>query len=156
MAQIEVGRRANYFVVPQAGPFSMGSDIQLFLDVPKLDVGDVNGDGIVDIVAATRHEIRVYLRNDDGTFPRRADSAIPLHMISEQDHIRGSGGVISTFRDIDGDERLDLMIAHVEGSFTATVTSTYIFTIRVATGISIRLTMNSSARVPWALTCSSI
>jgi len=127
MAQIEVGRRANYFVVPQSGPFSMESDIQLFLDVPKLDVGDVNGDGNDDIVAATRHEIRVFLRNEDGTFSRRADSAIPLHMVSEQDHIRGSGGVISTFRDIDGDDRLDLMITHVEGSFSDAVTSTYIF-----------------------------
>jgi len=127
VAQIETGRRANYFVVPPSGPFSMESDIQLFLDVPKLAVGDVDGDGKNDIVTATRHEIRVYLRAADGRFPRRASRAIPLRMVSERDHIRGSGGVISTFRDMDGDQRLDLMITHIEGSFTDAITRTHIF-----------------------------
>ncbi len=127
MAQIEVGRRANYFVVPQSGPFAMESDIQLFLDVPKIFVGDVDGNGQVDIVATNRHEIRVFLRADDGTFPRRASRTKPLGFISKRDHTRGSGTVVTTLRDIDADGRLDLMVTHVEGNFADAVTSTYIF-----------------------------
>jgi len=127
VAQIEVGRRANYFVVPQSGPFSMESDIQLFLDAPKLSVGDVDGDGQSDIVAATRHEIRVFLRAIDGTFPRQANQALPLRFLSSRDHVRGSGSVISTARDIDGDGRLELMVTHIEGSFSDAITRTDIF-----------------------------
>jgi hypothetical protein len=127
MAQIEVGRRANYFVASQSGPFSMESNIQLYLDVPKLTVGDVDGDGNNDIVATTRHEIRVFLRADDGSFPRQADQTIAIGLISNRDHIRGSGSVVSTLQDMNGDGRLDLMITHVEGSFADAITSTYIF-----------------------------
>ena len=58
-AVLEVGRRANYYVTKPTGLVSVESDIQLFLDVPKLSVGDANGDGLADIVAATRHELRV-------------------------------------------------------------------------------------------------
>jgi hypothetical protein len=127
MAQIEVGQRANYFVASQSGPFSVESDIQLFLDVPKLTVGDVNGDGANDIIATTRHEIRVFLRAGDGSFPRQADQTIAIGLISSRDHIRGSGSVVSTLQDMTGDGRLDLMITHVEGSFAEAITSTYIF-----------------------------
>jgi len=127
MAQIEVGRRANYFVVPQSGPFSMESDIQLFLDVPKLAVGDVDGDGRSDIVVTTRHEIRAFLYAADGTFPRQANQTLPLRFLSSRDHVRGSGSVISAFADIDDDGRLDLMITHIEGSFSDAVTTTHIF-----------------------------
>jgi hypothetical protein len=127
MAQIEVGRRANYFVIPQSGPFSRESDIQLFLDVPKITVGDVDGNGRSDIVATTRHEIRVFLRANDGFFPRRANQTLPLGFLSRRDHIRGSGSVVSTLRDIDGNGRLDLMVTHIEGSFSDAISSTYIF-----------------------------
>jgi len=127
MAQIEVGRRANYFVAPQSGPFSMESNIQLYLDVPKVTVGDVDGDGNSDIVTTTRHEIRVFLRADDGSFLPQANQILPIGLIGRRDHMRGTGSVVSTLRDIDGDRRLDLMITHVEGSLADAITSTYIF-----------------------------
>ncbi len=127
MAQFEVGRRANYFVAPQTGPFSAESDIQLFLDAPKLAVGDVDGNGQTDFIAATRHEVRVFLRAGDGSYPRRASRTLPLGFISRRDHTRGTGRVITALRDINADGRLDLMVTHVEGTFADAITSTYIF-----------------------------
>lgn len=127
IGQIDVGRRANYFVARESAIFSVESDLQLYLDTPKLSIGDVDGDTRVDIVAATRHEIRVFLRQQDGRFDRRPDYTHPVSLISRRDLSRGSGTVVTTARDIDNDGRLDLIITHAEGTFSDTVTTTYVY-----------------------------
>ena len=127
LAQVDVARRGNYFTVPANGPIAVESDIQLYLDSPKVTVGDVNGDNKADIVTSTRHELRVFLQNENGQFDREASSIQALGFVSQRDHIRGSGAVVATPRDIDGDGRLDLMISHVEGTFSDATTSTFIF-----------------------------
>ena len=126
-AVLDVGRRANYYVTNPSGLIAVESEIQLFLDVPKLSIGDVDGDGRADIVAATRHELRIFRQDERGGFPTDADTRQPLEFIDAEDHSRGSGSLVSTVRDIDGDGRADLMVSHVEGSFVDTVTTTHIY-----------------------------
>jgi hypothetical protein len=42
------------------------------------------------------------------------------------DHIRGSGGVASMAKDIDGDGKLDLLLSHVAGNFSDASSTTYV------------------------------
>lgn len=123
-ARLRVGTRANYLVPPRPGPVFVESELQVFIDVPILSVGDVNADGRLDIVAASRHDLRVFLRRADGSFPRDADERIALALVSEQDHLRGSGAVRVQLADLDLDGRLDLVISQVAGALTDAHTST--------------------------------
>jgi hypothetical protein len=127
MGQIDVGGRANYFVARSSSFISVESDLQLYLDTPKLSIGDVNGDARDDIVAATRHEIRVFLARADGRFDREPSYSHALKLISPRDHSRGSGSVVTVARDVDSNGLLDLVITHVEGTFSDTVTTTYFY-----------------------------
>ena len=126
-AQLELPRRANYFVIPTTGLLSLESDFQIFVDVPKLSLGDVDGDGSTDIVSSTRHELRVFLRRPDGSFGREADRQLPLRMMTPRDQIRGSGGVASELREINGDGLLDLVVTHVRGGFSDAITTSYVY-----------------------------
>jgi hypothetical protein len=124
---MNVGRRANYFLTKSSGLLSVETDIQLYFDAPKLSVGDVNGDGLADVVASTRHEIRVFLRAPDGGVPAEPSYLLPIGLVDREDHARGSGSVVTNVRDLDGDGRLDLMISHSAGNFTEAETTTYVY-----------------------------
>jgi hypothetical protein len=114
-ARLAVPRRANYFIIPTTGMVTIESDFQLFIDIPKLGIGDVDGDGRADVVSSTRHELRVFLRREDGGFDFEPSRLIPLRKVTPRDHIRSSGGVTCEARDVDGDGRLDLLMSHVQG-----------------------------------------
>ena len=127
LARLAAGRRANYFVASGGELLSVESDIQLYFDAPKISVGDIDGDGRADILAATRHELRVFLRDGTGGFSTEPSYAVPLGLIEESDHIRGTGTVVTSAQDIDADGLLDLMVSHIEGSMVDTATKTRIF-----------------------------
>ena len=126
-AQLAVPRRANYLIVPISGLLALETDFQIFVDVPKLMLGDVDGDGRIDVVSSTRHQLKVFLRREDGSYPFQPDRDIPLRMVTPRDHIRGSGGVASEAKDIDGDGLLDLLISHVQGSIGDATTNIYVY-----------------------------
>jgi hypothetical protein len=126
LARLDVGGRANYYVQPQ-GLIYAESDIQLFFDVPRLSAGDIDGDGLADVLSSGRHDLRVFLQRPDGSFAAQPDRRLPLRRVSMEDHMRGSGAVRTLARDIDGDGRLDLMISETAGGFTNAASTTSIY-----------------------------
>jgi hypothetical protein len=127
LARWEIGARANYYLARRPGPLAMGSDLQLRLDTPRIDQGDVDGDGRTDVVAIGRYELRVFLRRADGSFARAPDRVLRPPLVSERDHLRGSGAVRGEVRDLDRDGRADLVLSVVAGGLldAHTRTSTY-------------------------------
>ncbi|MBT8108143.1 MAG: VCBS repeat-containing protein [Gammaproteobacteria bacterium] len=124
---LDVGHRANYYVTRSSGLMSVETDIQLYYDAPKIAVGDIDGDGRPDLAATTRHEIRVFLQNDNGDFATTPSYAVPIGLLNREDHARGGGSVVTTVSDLDNDARLDLMISHSSGNFTDALTRTCIY-----------------------------
>jgi hypothetical protein len=115
VAQLDVGGRVNYLVPARPSVLFAESELQVFIDVPRLSLGDVDGNGSIDIVSATRHEVRVFLNRGDGTFAREPSRVAVLNLITERDHVRGSGGASAVAADMDGDGKLDLLVSHLSG-----------------------------------------
>ena len=127
LGQLQVGGRANYFAPPRPGPLVSESEIEIYFDVPHLDVADVDGDGRADLVASTRHALRVFRQHPDGRFSSAPDRDLPLRLISADDHVRNAGSVRVALGDIDGDGRADLVITRGSGGLMRAVTETRIY-----------------------------
>ncbi|MAI79930.1 MAG: hypothetical protein CL917_13375 [Deltaproteobacteria bacterium] len=125
--RLKIPRRANYLIMPTGGLISVESNFQIFLDVPKLLIGDIDGDGRTDIAAATRHELHTYLQKEDGTFSYEANRKQALRLITPEDHVRGSGGVTADVGDVDGDGLIDLILSYAKGGLSNAETTTYYY-----------------------------
>jgi len=100
---------------PRPGPLISGSEIEIHFDHPRINAGDVDGDGRNDLIAADRHEVRIFRQRADGTFPKAADQTLAVGRVSEEDHIRSSGNLAIDVQDFDRDGRADLLVSHSSG-----------------------------------------
>ncbi|TMA33127.1 MAG: VCBS repeat-containing protein [Deltaproteobacteria bacterium] len=135
LGRLDVGARANYYLPRRPGPLVSESEVEIYFDHPRLSVGDVDGDGRGDIVSANRHELRVFAQDAHGRFPEHATRRIALGLLAPEDHVRNSGMVRVDGVDLDGDHRLDLLIAKSVGS---------LFSATTQTTVSIHLNRNGS------------
>lgn len=124
---LHTGARANYFLPPRPGPLIGENELELYFDVPRSEVADLDGDGRADILSAGRHELRIFRQAPDGRFPRDPDRVHALGLLSPEDHVRNSGGVRVDVRDHDGDGRADLLISHASGGVLRAVTRTRLY-----------------------------
>ena len=118
LGRLEVGSRAEYYF-ERGGMLYSEASIRLFLQVPRISVGRIDADERVDILSATRHELRVFLQREDGGFGPDPDRRVPLELVSEQDHIRGIGTIRVVGQDLDADGRLDLLVTVGSGGILA-------------------------------------
>jgi hypothetical protein len=126
IAELDVGARANYIIPPRPGPLLFESEVQAFVDAPRISVAEVNGDGRPDLIASSRHQVRVFPQRQDGRFASEPERTIPLARVSEGDHIRASGTVRLDATDVDADGLADVLVSHVSGALTDTRTTTTI------------------------------
>jgi hypothetical protein len=92
-----------------------GSELEIRFDFPRLNTGDIDGDGHRDLIVADRHEVRIFLQREDATFPRVADTTLAVERVSKNDHMRSSGNLAIDAVDVNRDERADLVISHSSG-----------------------------------------
>jgi hypothetical protein len=119
LGRVRVGSRTNYFIPESFGRSVGETGIQIFHDAPRVNLGDADGDGRTDLLASTRHALRVFLQRPDGHFAREPDQTLPFGLLSEEDHIRASGTVSVLAPDLDADGRADLIVCHTSGGLTS-------------------------------------
>ena len=67
--------RANFFVPPRPGLLVSDNEADLYFEHPRIDVGEVDGDGRGDLIVSNRHEVLVFAGRESGGFSGKGGSA---------------------------------------------------------------------------------
>ena len=116
--------RANFFVPPRPGLLVIDNEVDLYFEHPRIDTGDVDGDGRADLVISNRHELLVFRSREAGGFAAKPDQRHQLKRLSETDLVRATGAARVDVRDWNGDGRADLLVAYTRGGLLNAQTNT--------------------------------
>jgi hypothetical protein len=126
IARLAIGGRANYLITPRPGPAISENELEIYFDVPTLHVADLDGDARGDVVASSRHGLRIFRQRDGGGFPDEPDGELLFRLIPLEDQVRNTGSVRAEVADLDGDGRADLLVSHASGGLVRAVNRTRI------------------------------
>jgi hypothetical protein len=115
VARLDAGHHANYLIPKRPGALVSESEFESYINFPRIEIGDANGDGRLDLLFGSRHELRVFHQSASGGFAAIADQKLALGRLTEKDLIRGSGNVRLIASDIDGDGLVDLLVTSTTG-----------------------------------------
>jgi FG-GAP-like repeat len=124
LGRLPTQSRANFFVPARPGLLVSDNEADLYFEHPRIDVGDVDGDGRGDLIVSNRHEVLVFLGRETGGFSPKPDQRHALHRISEADHVRATGVARVEARDWNGDGRVDLLVSATQGGLLHAQTRT--------------------------------
>ncbi|HVE41168.1 MAG TPA: VCBS repeat-containing protein [Planctomycetota bacterium] len=118
---------SNYAANPEVSP----SQFVSYSELPRLEIVDINGDGLSDLVMIRKEEVSYYLQGKGGKFPstrasRFAYGIESLRGDAKKDNINLA---LVKFVDINGDGIADLVVTKIEGQlglFESIKTSIYI------------------------------
>ncbi len=118
IGDLAIGGVSTHYIFASPGLGFAESPVEVNYVPARISVANVDGNEKADIVASSRHDIRVFLQRADATFATAPDRELPLSLVSKGDYIRGSGGATAHATDMNGDGLADLMITHVTGGIT--------------------------------------
>jgi len=124
VSRLETQSRANFFVPPRPGLLVSDNEADLYFEHPRIDVADVDGNELGDLVVSNRHEVLVFLGRRPGGFSAKPDQRHVLRRLSEADHVRATGSARVEARDWNGDGRADLLVSATHGGILHAQTRT--------------------------------
>lgn len=77
---------------------------------PLLYVEDFDGDARLDVVTITDNRVRVFAQREDGAFPSTPTLDVERSVLSPEAEREGFRGEATSFADLDGDGRADLIV----------------------------------------------
>ncbi len=87
-----------------------GKRITANISIPDIFVSDADGDGRKDIMGLLSNKLRVFLQNEDGSFPERPSAYFERDILSTEEKKLSFAGQGMTFTDLNGDKILDIIM----------------------------------------------
>jgi hypothetical protein len=115
LAMLQVPTRANMYT--SAEDFRSSRDYSSVFQVtmPRLQVTDQDGDGLLDLLFFDRDGLAVFRARADGGFPVRPDMARSFGLLTEDERLRRGTQIRGAAADFNGDGRADLVFNKASG-----------------------------------------
>jgi hypothetical protein len=92
--------------------------VRLLLRAPRLEIVDINGDGLSDLVLIRKEMITYYLQKERGVFPSSRPSRVSYEIPTLRTEAKKDSVNLAIIRfvDINADKLADLVVTKIEGS----------------------------------------